>query len=375
MRRVLVLGALALACGLLSGAPEASATERWRLEFKHERPQKIVYVAPTGEAEAFWYVLYTLKNPCKAAVKTRVDIRVLSDEKHRYTGAPQAYRDSLQPLVEEMIEKRMKRPFLNLLEIPRTEIPPGETVECVAIFSLHEMEDLRTLFQAMDAFRVRDHKRGQDLLKDCLARHPEGDASAVAMELQKAAEAGIDEARTKTEEISERWVKRRKELLATGEAEAPPGPPDLKLLGDAVHALRIRDWQAGVEALEKMLSEHPESRFRRQADLLKTLALTRRVHDLDREITDYLASTKETLRASADRLEFHVSGLYDVVCPDGDKVYAETRVLKIVYDRTGDEFLPDLDGYKKTSETWYVEEGERRLTRKVHEPRGTPAGG
>lgn len=367
-------------------ARPAAADARWHLDFTHDRPRYITVDAPGGEARSYWYLLYTLKNPGEQPVTTRTDIRVFSD-------TPYTYRDGFEPLVQAEIEKRHRKKLLGTLDVRRTEIAPGQGVECVAIFSLHQGEDLRLLFQAMNAFRVRDDKGGVEKLKDALARYPEGPSNAWVRELLKAAEGGgLEAAREKTEELATRWNGEKRGLVPTADAvaEAPPAPaegeeggtpgwtrsnvplaPDLRLLADAVHLCRTRDLPGAIEKLVKLLTDFPQSRFRRTADQLRVLAVGKRVEELDRAIDAYLRGPDpQRHKEEADRIEFHVGGLWDVIAPDADAVYVETKILKIVYEKPGDELYPTFDAFRQVGPpTWYVEEGSRKFLRKLFEPR------
>lgn len=353
----------------LVGAAAADAdAKRWELEFKHQQLRRVSIESPMGHATSYWYMRYTLTNPGEKPVTTRMHIWADTD-------TPWQFRDSFFPLVEAELEKRYRTKFLNTLDIPRTAIAPGKTVECIAIFSMHESDDLRAMLKAMDHFTARHLKPGRELLEKAAKEQHEGKYSKWVKELLAAANSGLESARAKTEELRARWKKQKKDFLPSAKGEGE----DFITLNNAVHDLRIRDFPAALEKLEKVLKDFPDSRFRRQADRFRTLAARRgrdnewddrRIVELDAMIEEYLYGYQPHARKDeADTVKMHVSGLYDIVFPEHNKVYRETRNLRITWRRPGDNLYPAFEGYRKAMQEWYVEEGERIFIRNLHENR------
>lgn len=351
-----------------AASTDADAGKRWNLEFKHQQLRRIAIESPMGHASSYWYMRYTLTNPGDKPVTSQMHIWADTD-------TPWQFRDGFFPVVEAALERKYRTKFLNVLDIRRTAIAPGATVECVAIFSKHESDDLRPLLQAMDHFTARHLKPGKEILEKAAKEQHEGKYSKWVKELLAASNSGLESARAKTEELRGRWKDQKKAFMPSAKGEGE----DFVTLNNAVHDLRIRDFPAALEKLQKVLDHKPESRFRRWADRFRTLAARRgrdsewddrRIVELDALIEEYLYGYQpHHSKHEADTVEMHVSGLFDVVFPDHTKVYRETRNLKITWKKPGDNLYPATEGYRKAMQEWYVEEGERIFIRNLHENR------
>ena len=393
--------AWAAAAVVIMGAGPASAGERYKLDFKQDGLKRVAITSPMGHGSSYWYLTYRLTNRASNPVK-EPPITIWAT-----TDTPWDFRDGLAPLAyHELNHVRMHRncpdwcpgashfvpdpesgmrrktrdedwlpergkPLLTYrdLRAEGLEIAPDETVECLAIFSIFEGSDLRGLTGAMDLFIQGDHKAGLEVLRDTLKRYPEGKWNAWTRELLAAAEGGLESARATTDDLRERWRKEKRAFLPEGgEGESA----DFDLLNDAVHLLRTRDFEGALEKLEAVLTEHPEGRFRRDADHLRTLAARRRVAEMDAWIERYLNGYQpHRLKNEADEVKLHVSGLWDVVFSDGSHVYRETRILEVHFVRPGNDLYPDTLGFRLQGTREYVEEGERQVVRKAWEDRGT----
>lgn len=387
--------AAALLVAGLAPAP-ASAGERYKLDFKQDGLQRIALSSPMGYGSSYWYLTYRLTNHGSNPVK-EPPITIWAT-----TDTPWDFRDGLQPLAYHELnyhklhrncpewcpgvqhygadgQRKAKdqdwmpergKPLLTYRDLRAEgfEIAQDETVECLAIFSLHGGRDLRGLTGAMDLFTQGDHKAGLELLRETLKKSPEGEWHTWVRELLEAADGGLEGARTKTDELRKRWWKQKKDFIPSAEGEGA----DFDLLNDAVHLLRTREYEAALEKLEAVLTEHPESRFRRDADHLRTLAARRRVDEMDAWIERYLHGYQpHRLKNEADDVKLHVNGLWDVVFSDGTNVYRETRILEVHFVRPGSDLYPDQLGYRLQGTREYVEEGERQVVRKTWEGRGT----
>lgn len=389
----------AVALGLGAGA--AFAGERYKLDFRQDGLKRLALSSPLGNNASYWYLTYRLTNRSTVPVKSP-PITIWAT-----TDTPWDFRDGLAPLAyhelnhvrlhrncpewcpgashfvadpkagmrrktqdEDWLPERGK-PLLTYrdLRAESLEIAPDETVECLAIFSLFEGRDLRGLTSAMNLFTEGDHKAGLEVLRETQKQHPEGKWSAWVRELLEAAEGGLEGARAKADEMRERWNKEKRAFIPEGgESEGP----DFDLLNDAVHLLRTRDFAGALEKLEAVLTEHPESRFRRDADHLRTLAARKRVDEMDAWIDRYLHGYQpHRLKNEADEVRLHVSGLWDVVFSDGSNVYRENRILEVHFVRPGSDLYPDQLGFRLQGTREYVEEGERQVVRKSWEDRGT----
>jgi hypothetical protein len=377
-------------------ADPATAGERYKLGFKQDGLKRLALTSPMGHGSSYWYLTYQLTNHATVPVK-EPPITIWAT-----TDTPWDFRDGLVPLAYHQINYHQShrncpdwcpgvqhyaadgtrksreqdwmpergKPLLTYRDVRAEgfEIAPDETVECLAIFSLHGGRDLRGLTGAMNLFTQGDHKAGLELLRATLQQHPEGEWNAWVRELLTAADGGLDGARSKTDEMRERWNKQKKAFIPSAEGEGA----DFDLLNDAVHLLRTREYEAALEKLNAVLTEHPESRFRRDADHLRTLAARRRVEEMDAWIERYLYGHQpHRLKNEADDVRLHVNGLWDVVFSDGSNVYRETRILEVHFVRPGSDLYPDQLGFRLEGTREYVEEGERQVVRKTWEDRGT----
>jgi hypothetical protein len=376
----------------------ATGEERYRLNFRHDGLKRLALDSPLGHSTSFWYCTYRLTNVGRNPV-TQPPLTIWAT-----TDTPWDFRDGLAPLAYHQLnyvrghrncpdwcgdpqhytamgERKSQdddwqpnrgKPMLTYRDLRADgfQISADETVDCVAIFSQHTGRDLRGLVSAMNLFTMRDHKGGLEMLRQTLKDHPEGDWNKWVRELLEAADGGLDEARRMCEELRGRWNKEKqpRSAIVTADGEVP----DLDLLNDAVHLLRTREYESAIEKLNTVLTDHPESRFRRDADQLRTLAARRRVEEMDAWIERYLYGYQpERLKNEADTVKLHVAGLWDVVFPDGTNVFRETRILELSFVRPGDDLYPDQEGFRLVGSREYVEEGERVFIRKTHEDRGT----
>jgi len=379
----------------------ATAEERYHLDFRHDGLKRLALTSPLGCSTSYWYCSYRLTNVGRNPIKSPpVTIWATTD-------TPWDFRDGLQPLAYHELnynrmhrncpewcpgsqhfvpdpEKGMRRktkdedwlpergkPLLTYRDLrePGFEIGAEETVDCVAMFAQHGSRDLRALTNAMNLFTMRDHKGGLELLRATIKDYPEGEWNTWVRELLEAAEGGLEGARAKSDELRQRWNSKKKSFIPSANGEGP----DFELLNDAVHLLRVRDYEPAVEKLNQLLTDHPESQFRRDADHLRTVAARRRVEEMDAWIERYLYGYQpERLKNEADDVKLHVAGLWDVVFGDGVNIYRETRILEVHFVRPGDDLYPDQEGFRQVGlPREYVEEGERVFIRKTHEDRGT----
>ena len=126
-----------LLCSLLVlfAVTTLDASERWRVEFKPIKMDRVV--VKSGEtATPYWYLVYTVKNPTDEAVNLSLSIKARSDV------GKLSYTEWYNPEALAAIKAREGKAIKNVREM-RCEIGPGESKKAVALFrNVHEGTDL-----------------------------------------------------------------------------------------------------------------------------------------------------------------------------------------------------------------------------------------
>ena len=119
------LAFLVAACVLLfAGALQAEA--RWNLKFESGKMERISI--KTGlKWDAYWYFTYKVTNNTDATVPLRLSIKALSD------ATDKVIYEGYYKRVEDAVEKKADKNYLNIKDLRTATIDPGESKEIIAI--------------------------------------------------------------------------------------------------------------------------------------------------------------------------------------------------------------------------------------------------
>ena len=113
----------------------AEAQERWSLELKPVKMDRVLVTSPAGTT-AYWYLVYRINNPMDVSVPLSLFIRAHSDV------GKKSYVEWYSAEALKIVAAKEGRPLKGVQEM-RGEIGPGETLEAVALFrNVHEGTDL-----------------------------------------------------------------------------------------------------------------------------------------------------------------------------------------------------------------------------------------
>ncbi len=133
MRRGFFLCGLLVVC-FMAISTFASAEDRWHLEFKQVKMDRVL--VKIGETNTpYWYLVYKVTNPTDESIFLNLQLKAYSDV------GTKNYIEWFSPLAVKTIVAKEQRGLKNVQEM-RTEIGPGETFEGVALFkNVHEGTD------------------------------------------------------------------------------------------------------------------------------------------------------------------------------------------------------------------------------------------
>ena len=129
-RRVLVAGiASVLVAAAASGA--YAIPRMWELEVECAHPKAVIIEAPKGD-QAYWYVVYTVKNQHEEEKPIRPMVTITDN-----LGGVR--RDTYEPAVLKVVKDRTGYDPFNVTNTAAT-LEPGEKRNCVAVFEMPSRE-------------------------------------------------------------------------------------------------------------------------------------------------------------------------------------------------------------------------------------------
>lgn len=120
-----------VAAALASASGETGLSPMWNLEVRCLHPEAVTIETPAGD-QAFWYVIYSIKNPFADPREIRPAV-MLTDNFGRI------YQDAYKPEIIRLAKERVHAELIDATVRPLT-LSAGRTIQGVAIFPMPNPE-------------------------------------------------------------------------------------------------------------------------------------------------------------------------------------------------------------------------------------------